>query len=64
MAFMAAALPYISAGASIGASIGQGNAQAQVQRIKAKQLKKQAIADEANAVQVARNQTRTSTPYA
>lgn len=54
MAFMAAALPYISAGASIGATIGQANAQEQIAEIRSNQLRKQATADEASAVQTAK----------
>lgn len=54
MAWMAAALPYISAGATIGSSIGQANAQEQIADIQARQLKKQAIAAEASAVQTAK----------
>jgi len=54
MAFMAAALPYISAAATIGSSIGQANAQEQIGEIQARQLRKQAIAEEASAVQTAK----------
>ncbi len=54
MAWMTAALPYISAGATIGSSIGQANAQEQIAEIQARQLRKQAIADEASAVQTAK----------
>lgn len=60
MAWFAAALPYISAGASIGATIGQANAQEKIAKIQAEQLKKQAIADEANAVQVAKFERKKS----
>ena len=58
MAFMAAALPYISAAASIGTALGQGQAESDIARIQAGQLEKQAVADEANAVQTAKFERR------
>jgi hypothetical protein len=54
MAFMAAALPYISAAASIGSALGQGEAQNKIANIQAQQLRKQALADKAEAVQTAK----------
>jgi hypothetical protein len=54
MAFMAAALPYVSAAATIGTTIGQASAQEKIADIQARQLRKQAIADEASAVQTAK----------
>ena len=60
MAFMAAALPYISAAATIGSTIGQANAAEQVAAIQAGQLEKQAVADQASAVQTAKQERRRS----
>jgi len=54
MAFMAGALPYISAAASIGSALGQGEAQNQIANIQAQQLRKQSLADKAEAVQTAK----------
>ena len=54
MAFMAAALPYITAAASIGSALGQGEAQNQIANIQAQQLRKQSLADKAEAVQTAK----------
>ena len=54
MAFMAGALPYISAAASIGSALGQGEAQNQISNIQAQQLRKQSLADKAEAVQTAK----------
>ena len=51
---MAAALPYITAAASVGSTIGKANAEQQVADIQAAQLKKQSIATEAEAVQTAK----------
>ena len=60
MAFMAAALPYISAAATIGTSIGNANAEQRVADIRAAQLKKQSIADKAEAVQTAKYERKKS----
>ncbi len=54
MAVMAGALPYISAAASIGSALGQGEAQNQIANIQAQQLRKQSLADKAEAVQTAK----------
>ena len=54
MGFMAGALPYISAAASIGSALGQGEAQNQIANIQAQQLRKQSLADKAEAVQTAK----------
>lgn len=58
MAFMAAALPYITAGVSIASTIGQANAQEQIAEIEADQLAKQALADTAQSVQDAKFERR------
>jgi len=60
MAWFAAALPYISAGASVGAQLGQANAEQQIAEIQARQLRKQSIADKASAVQEAKLERRKS----
>ena len=54
MAAMAAALPYITAAASVASSIGQASAQEQVAKIEADQLRKQGIASQAESVQTAK----------
>lgn len=58
MAWMAAALPYITTAVSVGSTIGQANAQEQIAQIEADQLRKQSIADTAAAVQDAKNERR------
>ena len=58
MAFLAAALPYITAGLSIGQTIGQANTAEQLAQIEADQLKKQAVADTAASVQTAKQERR------
>ena len=60
MAFIAATLPYISAAATIGTSIGNANAEQRVADIRAAQLKKQSIADKAEAVQTAKYERKKS----
>lgn len=54
MAFMAASLPYITAGMSIASSIGQADASEKIAGIEAAQLNKQAVADTAQSVQDAK----------
>lgn len=54
MAFMATALPYISAAATVGTTIGNANAEERIADIQAAQIKKQSIADKAEAVQIAK----------
>lgn len=58
MAFMAAALPYISAGIGVASTIGQANAQDKIANIEADQLQKQSIADTASAVQDSKMERR------
>ena len=58
MAFIAPALPYITAGATIASSVGQADAEQQMAEIQAAQLRKQSIASEAEAVQTAKHERR------
>ncbi len=58
MAFMAAALPYITAGMAVASSIGQADAASKIAGIEADQLNKQSIADTAMAVQDAKFEKR------
>ena len=58
MAWLAAAAPYLSTAASVGSTIGQASAQQQIQDIKAGQLRKQGIADKADAVQTAKHERK------
>lgn len=58
MAGLAAAAPYISAGATIASTIGQANAAEKIAEIEADQLNTQAISDKAQAVQLSRNEKR------
>ena len=55
---MAAALPYITAAASIGSTIASANAQEKIAEIEADQLEKQAIADTATSIQDAKQERR------
>lgn len=58
MAFIATALPYISAGVSVASTIGQANANEKIAQIEADQLKEQSISDTASAVQDAKHERR------
>jgi hypothetical protein len=58
MAFMVAALPYITAGMAVGQSIAQGNVAKAAAKIQADQLEKQSIADTAAAVQDAKTERK------
>ncbi len=60
MAFMAAALPYITAGMSVASTIGSASAQEKIAGIEARQLEKQAIADTAQSVQDAKFERKRS----
>lgn len=58
MAFLASALPYITAGVQVASSIGQANAASQIADIEARQLEQQANADLAAGVQEAKYERR------
>ena len=60
MAFIGAALPYITAGMSVASTIADANTQEKIAGIQAQQLEDQSIADTAMAVQDAKNERKRS----
>lgn len=58
MAFMATALPYITAGVSVASTIADANTQEKIAEMEAEQLKKQSIADTAMSIQDAKIEKR------
>jgi hypothetical protein len=58
MAFMAAALPYISAGMAVATTMADANTKERLAEIEADQLEKQAIADTAMSVQQAKGERK------